>query len=191
MLLMSLRQPASPYPLSEKLEKQCEEDEPVLPVGQFWLLMSLYEWKNIKSRPGILLVCLFLPAGICLKLLSTQLSDAFSFHPVSSHLWIKDLKSVADRNGLFYTTAPFRSPTFCLLSCPALLVVKLLMALKWPPSWARVTQHSAAPHFSLSIPHRHTSHGSLGNFDSPPCFPSWGKMILKAFSIVNDTTAFW
>lgn len=33
MLLMSLRQLATHYLLSEKLEKQCEEEEPVLPAG--------------------------------------------------------------------------------------------------------------------------------------------------------------
>lgn len=40
MLLMSLRQLASHYLLSEKLEKHME---PVLPSRQFCLLMNLYE----------------------------------------------------------------------------------------------------------------------------------------------------
>lgn len=43
MLLMSLRQLASHYLPSEKLKKQCEEEEPALPSGQFWLLKNLYE----------------------------------------------------------------------------------------------------------------------------------------------------
>jgi len=43
MLLMSLRQLASHYLLSEKLEKQWEEKEPALSAGLFWLLMNLHE----------------------------------------------------------------------------------------------------------------------------------------------------
>lgn len=50
MLLMSLRQLTSHYLLSEKLEKQCEEEEPVLPVRQFCLLMNLYEWKEHQKQ---------------------------------------------------------------------------------------------------------------------------------------------
>lgn len=61
--------------------KAHEEEEPVLPARQFCLLMNMYKWKNIKNRPGVLHVCLFLPVGICLKLLRTLLSDAFRFHP--------------------------------------------------------------------------------------------------------------
>lgn len=95
-LLTSLRQLASHYLLSKKLEKQCEAEEPPLPAGQFRLLMNLCVERTSnsgKSPLSLFIYFFFFLAGMCLKLLQTLLPDCFRFHPVSP-FWKEDLRPV-------------------------------------------------------------------------------------------------
>lgn len=87
-LLTSLRQPASHYLLSKKLEKQREAEEPPLPAGQFRLLMNLCVERTSNSGQESFSLSFYLFffslqefVWSCFRHFSLTASDFTQFHP--------------------------------------------------------------------------------------------------------------